>query len=92
MKDNQRKMILDWMRKIHQLEYAHRFESLKWSRIHNVVGYTMFGLSTIIAFSYRMPPLPIKYTEFIPYIYCATNYRPPLANIKQTRLIKISRK
>ena len=30
MTDEQRKMLLDWMRKVHQLEYAHRFESIKW--------------------------------------------------------------
>ncbi|WP_340156174.1 SLATT domain-containing protein [uncultured Winogradskyella sp.] len=57
MSESQEKMILDWMRKIHQLEYAHRYESLMWSKRQTVIGYLAFGLSLLIAFSFRFPSI-----------------------------------
>lgn len=64
MKDVQRKMILDWMRKIHQLEYAHRFESLKWEKRRFITGILAFSISTIIAFSFRFPKVePILFDQ-----------------------------
>jgi hypothetical protein len=51
-------MVLDWMRKVHQLEYAHRFESLKWSRAERTIGLSAFCLATLIACSYRFPSWP----------------------------------
>ncbi|WP_282112676.1 SLATT domain-containing protein [Maribacter stanieri] len=51
----QRLMILDWMRKVHQLEYAHRYESIKWSNRHLWIGYPAFIISLLIAFSFRFP-------------------------------------
>ena len=50
--DKQKRVLLDWMRKIHQLEYAHRFESLKWANAHKWIGISAFVLSLIIAFWY----------------------------------------
>jgi hypothetical protein len=55
MQSNQRKMLLDWMRKVHQLEYAHRYESIKWSNRHAWIGYPAFIISILIAFSFRFP-------------------------------------
>ncbi|ERM80293.1 hypothetical protein P872_13525 [Rhodonellum psychrophilum GCM71 = DSM 17998] len=48
-------MLLDWMRKIHQLEYAHCFQSLYFSRIEKTIGVSAFILSTAVAFTYRFP-------------------------------------
>lgn len=55
MTDNQRKMLLDWMRKIHQLEYAHTFDSLKWKVWHSRIGVSAFVLSFLVALSFRFP-------------------------------------
>ncbi|GAB3333246.1 hypothetical protein GCM10027429_13600 [Marivirga atlantica] len=66
MTEEQRKMLLDWMRKIHQLEYAHRFESLKWEKRRNYTGLGAFILSTIIAFSFRFPKLSPETYELLP--------------------------
>jgi hypothetical protein len=63
----QEKMILDWMRKIHQLEYAHRYESLQWIMRHKIIGISAFALSTIIAFSYRFPKVDIDTYERLPF-------------------------
>jgi hypothetical protein len=48
-------MLLDWMRKIHQLEYAHCFQSLYFSTVEKVIGIGAFVLSTAVAFTYRFP-------------------------------------
>lgn len=53
--DQRKTMLLDWMRKIHQLEYAHCFQSLYYSKLEKYVGITAFVLSTVVAFSYRFP-------------------------------------
>lgn len=53
---NQKKlMLLDWMRKIHQLEYAHCFQSISYSKIERRTGIWAFVLSTVVAFTYRFP-------------------------------------
>lgn len=66
MKDTQRNMILDWMRKIHQLEYAHRFESLKWEQRGYYTGLLAFIISTIIAFSFKFPKVEPETIELLP--------------------------
>ena len=55
MNEKQKKMILDWMRKIHQLEYAHRFESVMWAKLETWIGLSAFILSIVVAFSYGFP-------------------------------------
>ena len=67
MTDEQRKMILDWMRKIHQLEYAHRFESLKWSRRNKILGISAFIISIIITFSYRFREFGLRSNDDTPF-------------------------
>ncbi|SHG16426.1 SLATT domain-containing protein [Flagellimonas flava] len=67
MNEFQRKMLLDWMRKVHQLEYAHRFESIKWVKFHERIGYGAFVLSIIIAFSFRFPEVDAKTFEGLPF-------------------------
>lgn len=48
-------MLLDWMRKVHQLEYAHCFQSISYSKLERRIGTWAFFLSTIVAFTYRFP-------------------------------------
>lgn len=69
MTEEQRKMILDWMRKIHQLEYAHRFESLKWSRRNKILGISAFVISIIITFSFRFKQFFLISGEETPFYY-----------------------
>jgi hypothetical protein len=79
MSEKQRKMILDWMRKIHQLEYAHRFESLYWSNKEKWVGISAFVITTLIAFSYRFPTLENKAYEALPF-FLKHSFFVPLAS------------
>jgi hypothetical protein len=48
-------LLLDWMRKVHQLEYAHCFQSISYSKIERRTGIWAFILSTVVAFTYRFP-------------------------------------
>ncbi|MCH7415296.1 SLATT domain-containing protein [Belliella sp. R4-6] len=48
-------MLLDWMRKVHQLEYAHCFQSVSFSKTERRTGIWAFILSTVVAFTYRFP-------------------------------------
>jgi len=48
-------LLLDWMRKIHQLEYAHCFQSLFYTKLEKYIGISSFLLTTTIAFTYRFP-------------------------------------
>jgi hypothetical protein len=69
MTDDKRKMILDWMRKIHQLEYANIYQSIYWSNREKLIGITAFALSTIIACSYRFPGLDTETYKNTPLIF-----------------------
>ena len=48
MEINQKKVVIDWMRKIHTLEYGHRFQSLRWTRINFWLGFPSLILATVI--------------------------------------------
>ena len=48
MNDTQKKMLLDWMRKIHQLEYAHRFESMNWNKWNYYFGVPSIIIAAIV--------------------------------------------
>lgn len=48
-------LLLDWMRKIHQLEYAHCYQSLMYTKMEKLIGISSFILTTIVAFTYRFP-------------------------------------
>ncbi len=54
MNDSQR-LLLDWMRKIHQLEYAHCFQSLFYTCLEKWIGSLLVVLTTTIAFTYMFP-------------------------------------
>lgn len=69
MNEARRKMILDWMRKIHQLEYAHRYDSLKWASTHKWMGLCAFGLSLMIAFSFRFPEVEVEFNGLLKAVF-----------------------
>lgn len=48
MNENQKKMVLDWMRKIHILEHAHRLESIMWRKWNNKLGIPIIILGLFI--------------------------------------------
>lgn len=48
-------LLLDWMRKIHQLEYAHCYQSIFYTKLEKRIGLLSFFLTTTIAFTYRFP-------------------------------------
>lgn len=64
MEDNQRKVLLDWMRKIHQNEYAHRFQSLAWNDWHYIFSVSaLIGGVIIGALSaFNEIEIPLKYS------------------------------
>lgn len=70
MDDKLRRMLLDWMRKIHQLEYAHCYQSIFWNNFEKCIGISAFVISTIVAFSYRFPKLEIPWIQgyLLPFI------------------------
>ena len=77
MTEEKRKMILDWMRKIHQLEYANIHQSIYWSNREKWIGISAFALSTLIACSYRFPSLePETYKNL--YFFCKHEFMIPL--------------
>lgn len=55
--DKKKTMLLDWMRKVHQFEYAHCYQSGYYRKLEKFIGITAFVLSTIVAFSYRFPEI-----------------------------------
>lgn len=77
MTEEKRKMILDWMRKIHQLEYANIYQSIYWSNREKWIGISAFALSTLIACSYRFPGLKPETFEKLPFI-CKHEFMIPL--------------
>ena len=42
-------MLLDWMRKIHTLEHAHRLESIRWSNYNNYFGIPSLIVAALIS-------------------------------------------
>lgn len=55
--EKKKTMLLDWMRKIHQLEYAHCYQSEYYRKIEKKIGILAFVLSTMVAFSYKFPSI-----------------------------------
>lgn len=79
MTDKQHKMILDWMRKIHQMEYAHRFESIFYTKTEKWIGISAFVITTLIAFSYRFPNVDSVFFENLPF-FLKHNYFVPFSS------------
>ena len=53
--NKQELVLLDWARKVHQLEYAHCFQSLYFSKVEHWIGLSAFFVATVVAFAYRFP-------------------------------------
>jgi hypothetical protein len=49
MKEQTRKLILDWMRKIHTMEYANRFQSITWKKTNLWLGIPALVIGILIA-------------------------------------------
>lgn len=49
MTDNQKKLVLDWMRKVHTLEHAHRQEGISWYSYNNWLGIPSLIVAALIA-------------------------------------------
>lgn len=49
MTDNQKKLVLDWMRKVHTLEHAHRQEGISWGKVNNWLGIPSLIVAALIA-------------------------------------------
>jgi len=79
MESKQYKMTLDWMRKIHQLEYAHRFESIYYSKFEKWIGISAFIITTLVAFSYRFPTVETEFYNYLPF-FCKHSYFVPIAS------------
>lgn len=79
MADKQYKMVLDWMRKIHQLEYAHRYESIFYSKAERWIGISAFVLTTLVAFSYRLPNTELEFYDSLPF-FLRQNFFVPIAS------------
>jgi hypothetical protein len=65
--EKKKTMLLDWMRKVHQLEYAHCYQSEYYRKIEKRIGISAFVLSTMVAFSYKFPE--IKNEWFNTYLF-----------------------
>lgn len=48
MNENQRLLLLDWMRKMHQYEYAHREQSTVLSVVHFALGISVIIMGSIL--------------------------------------------
>lgn len=55
--EKKKTMLLDWMRKVHLLEYAHCYQSRYYTRIERYIGISAFVLSTLVAFAYKFPEI-----------------------------------
>jgi hypothetical protein len=51
-------MILDWTRKVHQLEYAHCFESIMYSYLNSFLNIGALIIMIIVSFCYQFPEMP----------------------------------
>lgn len=79
MNEKKRKMVLDWMRKIHQLEYAHRYQSLYYVNAEKWLGISAFVITTLVAFSYRFPSVEDDFYQKLPF-FLKHNFFVPIAS------------
>jgi hypothetical protein len=79
MTEKKYKMILDWMRKIHQMEYAHRYQSIFYVKADKWLGISAFVITTLVAFSYRFPPVDPALFQKIP-LFLKQSFFVPIAS------------
>lgn len=65
MKDSQKNLILDWLRKVHRMEWAHRYESQRWRRVNLIFGVTSTTLAAALS---TVPNIPILNEDSIKLI------------------------
>jgi hypothetical protein len=66
--DKKRLMVLDWTRKVHQLEYAHCYESMLYANLNNVIGILTLIITSTVAATYQFPGLSLKDYQNLPAI------------------------
>ena len=53
--EGQKRMVLDWMRKLHTLEYAHRYASVGKDRLNLLLGIPAVVISSLIGAQVSIP-------------------------------------
>lgn len=66
--NNKKLMILDWARKVHQLEYAHCYESILYSNVNNIIGILTLVFTTLVAATYQFPAISEEKFNQLPSI------------------------
>ena len=79
MNEKKNKMILDLMRKIHQLEYAHRYQSIYYARAEKWLGISAFFITTFVAFSSKFPKVDDDFYQKLPFFF-KQGYFVPIAS------------
>lgn len=75
------KILIDWMRKIHQLEYAHRFQSIHYSNLERWIGISALVFTTLVATSYQFPKIDHKDYENLFFLFKHEYIVPVLSTI-----------
>jgi hypothetical protein len=57
LNDDQWALVMDWMRKLHTLEYAHRYESIRGGRLNLTLGVPVVATSALSSAQVAMPGL-----------------------------------
>jgi len=57
LNDDQWALSMDWMRKLHTLEYAHRYESVRSGRLNLMLGVPVVATSALSGVQVAMPGL-----------------------------------
>lgn len=65
MNEHQKQLVLDWMRKIHRMEWTHRFEAKKWKTTNILLGITSIILATVMAAISTIPGINDVATKYI---------------------------
>lgn len=66
--DKKRLLILDWTRKVHQLEYAHCYESMFYAKVNNLIGILTLIITSMVAATYQFPGINVKDYQSLPTI------------------------
>lgn len=66
--DKKKLMILDWARKVHQLEYAHCYESMLYANLNNVIGILTLIITSMVAATYQFPGISVQDYQALPTI------------------------
>jgi hypothetical protein len=63
LNDDQRALVLDWMRKLHTLEYAHRYASVRNERRNLLLGLPVVAVSALAGAQVALPGMDTTVTR-----------------------------